>query len=478
MLRTLTLALARAIAPAASLAQAAPTVDSAAAGAATGTPAQRPTGTATAPAGPAIAARANAADTGIVAVPQPSQKALRYFRGNQALWVFGIFWGLLLPALVLFTGLSARIRDVAKRIGRRWYFTVVIYGIILSLLAWVVGLPLAYYTEFVREHAYGLSNQSFAKWFGDSVKALVVGLITIPLVLWIPYLLLRKSPRRWWLWTALVMVPLLVLTIFVTPIWIDPLFNKFGPMQDKQLEAQILGLAQRAGIEGGRVFQVDKSVDTEAVNAYVTGFGGTKRIVLWDTIIRKLNDRELLFVMGHEMGHYVLRHVLFNLLLITGVMLAALYSVHRLSGWFISRWKHRFGFDRLDDIASYPLLGLIITLVSLVITPIPLAFSRWAEHESDRFGLELTRDNHHAATAFAKLQSENLAVPYHGTLYKLWHDSHPPLGERIDFANRYKPWAQGQPLKYADRFAPAPSAAPPASTQPAPPAPPAPPEPR
>jgi Zn-dependent protease with chaperone function len=456
MLRTLALALALAITPAASFAQAAPTVDSAAAGTTTGTPAQRPSGAAQTPATPAIAARASAADTGVVAVPEPTEKALRYFRGNLGLWVFGIFWGLLLPAVALFTGLSARIRDLSRRIGRKWYFTVVIYGVIISVLAWVVGLPLAYYTDFAREHAYGLSNQTFAKWFGDSLKALLVGLITIPLVLWIPYLLLRKSPRRWWLWTSLVMVPLLVLTIFVTPIWIDPLFNRFGPMQDKQLETQILGLAQRAGIEGGRVFQVDKSVDTKAVNAYVTGFGGSKRIVLWDTIIRKLNDRELLFVMGHEMGHYVLRHVLLNLLLATGLILAALYAVHRLSGWFISRWKHRFGFDRLDDIASYPLLGLIITLVSLVVT-------RWAEHEADRFSLELTRDNHHAATAFVKLQTENLSVPYHGTLYKLWHDSHPPLGERIEFTNQYKPWAQGQPLKYGDRFTAAPAAPTPTS---------------
>jgi len=461
MLRTLTLALALSLAPAASFAQAAPTVDSAAAAVATGTPAQAPAGSAAAAQPSTVAPTpASAADTGAVAVPRATEKALRYMRGDNWLWAFGILWGLLLPVVALFTGLSARIRDVARRIGRKWYFTLVIYGVIISLLAWVVGLPLAYYTEFVRQHAYGLSNQTFAKWFGDSLKALLVGLLTVPLVLWIPYLLLRKSPRRWWLWTAVVMVPVIVLTIFVTPIWIDPLFNNFGPMQNKQLESQILATARRAGIEGGRVYQVDKSVDTKAVNAYVTGFGGSKRIVLWDTILQKLDDRELLFVMGHEMGHYVLHHVLYNLILITLLILVALYAVHRLSGWFISRWRHRFGFDRLDDIASYPLLGLIISLVSLVITPIPLAYSRYAEHEADRFGLELTRDNHHAATAFVKLQTENLAVPYHSTLYKLWHDNHPPIGERIDFINGYKPWAQGQPLKYGDRFKDEPGPAP------------------
>jgi len=450
MLRTLILALALSLAPAASFAQAAPTVDSAAKP--TAPAAQRPVAPVSGAAQAARPAAASPGDTGAVAVPRPSEKAVRYFRGNNVLWVVGILWGILLPCLALFTGLSARIRDVSRRIGRNWYFTIVIYGLVLSLLAWVVGLPLAYYTDFVREHAYGLSNQTFGKWFGDMLKGLMIGLVLVPLLLWIPYLLLKKSPRRWWLWSALVAVPLLVLTQFITPIWIDPLFNKFGPMHDQRLEAQILAEARRAGIEGGRVYQVDKSVDTEAVNAYVTGFGGSKRIVLWDTILRKLNDRELLFVMGHEMGHYVLHHVIYNLILATLLILIACYAVHRLAGWFIARWKDRFGFDRLDDVASYPLVGLIITLVSLAVTPFPLAFSRYAEHEADRFGLELTRDNHAAATAFARLQAENLAVPYHGTLYKLWHDSHPPIGERIDFINAYKPWAQGKPLKYGDRF--------------------------
>jgi STE24 endopeptidase len=448
MLRTLLFALALSLAPAsAAVAQAAPPTESAAASQAP------PTSQA-----PAVAPTASA-DTDPVPVPQATEKALRYHRGKTWLWLFGIAWGFLLPALALFTGLSARVRDGARRVGRNWFFTVALYGAALTLLAWLAGLPLAWYTEFVREHAYGLSNQTPGKWFGDSVKGLVLGMIASALLLWMPYLLLRRSPRRWWLWTGLGAMPLLVFFIFISPLWIDPMFNKFGPMQDQRLEAQILSLAQRAGIEGGRVYEVEKSVDTESVNAYVTGFGGSKRIVLWDTILRKLNERQLLFVMGHEMGHYVLRHVLMNLVLAGALILLSLYAVHRLSGWFIERWKHRFRFDRLDDVASFPLLVLIVSLVSLIVTPVPLAFSRWAEHEADRFGLELTRDNRAAAEAFARLQSENLAVPYHSTLYKLWNDSHPPIGERIDFINGYRPWATGQPLKYGDRFE-APPAAP------------------
>jgi STE24 endopeptidase len=393
-----------------------------------------------------------AADTGRVPVPPASEKALRYERSGNVLWVVDTLWALLLPLLLLFTGLSARIRDLARRVGRKWYFTLVVYGAVVTLLFWAVSLPLAYYEGFVREHAYGLSTQSAGKWFGDSLKAMAIGIVSFALVMWVPYLLLRKSPRRWWLWTSLAAIPLLAATFWLQPLVIDPMFNKFGPMHDRALEAHILAEADRAGIAGSRVFEVNKSVDTKALNAYVTGFGGSKRIVLWDTIIQKMNERELLFVVGHEMGHYVLHHVQMLMLAATLLVLVALYAVHRSAGWTIARWGRRFGFDRLDDIASYPLLSVIVGVVVLAITPAFLAFDRHVEHEADRFGLELTRDNHAAANAFVKLQSENLATPYHGTLYKLWHDSHPPTGERIDFANTYRPWAQGKPLRYGDRF--------------------------
>lgn len=450
MLRTPILVLALAMAPALAAAQA-PSTDTTPAAATTATAATPPPVAAPAVSSPAPPA---AADTGPVAVPRPSEKAIRYERSGNLLFVVNTLWGLLVPLVLLFTGLSARIRDVAKRVGRKWYFTLAIYGAIISIVFWVVNLPLAWYQGFVREHAYGLSTQSAGKWFGDSAKGMVLGIIGFALVMWVPYLLLRKSPRRWWLWTAVAALPLLAATFFIQPLVVDPLFNDFGPMKNKALEARILATAERAGIEGSRVFEVNKSVDTKALNAYVTGFGGSKRIVLWDTIIEKMNERELLFVVGHEMGHYVLRHVLMLLAAASLLLLIFLYAVHRTSGWMIARWGRRFGFDRLDDIASYPLLAVIVSVVAFAITPVFLGFSRHLEHEADRFGLELMQDNHAAATAFAKLQTENLATPYHGTIHKLWQDGHPPLGERIEFANTYRPWATGQPLRYGAHFKP------------------------
>jgi Zn-dependent protease with chaperone function len=385
---------------------------------------------------------AAAQSAGYVPVPKPSEKAVRYHRSGNVWWVVGTLWSFALPAAILFTGLSARLRDGARRVGRNWFFTLAVYAAAFTLLTWAANLPLAYYAGFVREHAYGLSNQTLGKWLGDSVKGLFLEMAGLALTLWIPYLLLRKSPRRWWLYTGLGLIPLIVFMMWLQPIFVDPLFNEFGPMKNKGLETRILATAQRAGIEGGRVFEVNKSVDTEAVNAYVTGFGGSKRIVLWDTLLRKLDEREVIFVMGHEMGHYVMGHVFMMLGVICVLLLLSLYAVHRSAGAIIARYRARIGFDRLSDVASYPLLVLVFGAVSFVATPVVFAVTRHNEHQADRFGLELTRDNHAAASAFAKLQAENLAVPYPGTLYKIFRASHPVLGERIDFANRYRPWEE------------------------------------
>lgn len=395
---------------------------------------------------------APAADQGPVPVPEPSEKALRYHHTGVAWWVFNNIWGWVIALLFLFTGFSARIRDWAQRLGRKWFFTVGFYFVIFSLISFLIDLPLSYYQGYVRQHAYGMSNQSLDKWFSDSIISLGVSLIIGFLLIWVPYLLLKRSPRRWWLYTGLLSVPLLLLMILVQPIWIDPLFNKFGPMKNQALETKILALAERAGIEGSRVFEVAKSEDTKALNAYVTGFANTKRVVLWDTTIAKLSEDELLFVMGHEMGHYVLGHVWKTIGFFALLIIVTLLAIHLTAGWLINKYQHRFGFNSLSDVASLPLIILLFSVYFFLVTPIALAYTRASEHESDRFGLEITRNNHAAATAFVKLQEENLGVPRPHILVKLWQASHPTLGERIDFCNAYRPWEEGAPMYYDHLF--------------------------
>jgi len=392
-----------------------------------------------------VAAKPAAADERApVAVPEPSAKAMEFYRSGNWLWVINRIWGLLVPGVIAFSGFSARLRNLAQRLGLVWFFTIGIYMIFYLAIIFAIDFPLSFYQGFVRLHAYGLSNQTLGKWLSDSFKSLAVEMAGCFAFVWVPYLLLARSPRRWWLYTAILTLPFLFLTMLVKPIWIDPLFNQFGPMKNKPLERSILALADRAGIEGSRVFEVDKSVDTKAVNAYVTGFWQSKRIVLWDTLIAKLAEPEVLVVMGHEMGHYVLGHVVRSILLSSIITFAALFLVDRLGRFLVRRYRDRLGFDRLADIASMPLMIVLLEVAFLVLSPVALAYSRYQEHEADRYALELTRTNHSAGTAHVKLQTENLGNPRPGLFYKIFRASHPSVGERIDFSNSYHPWLKNQ----------------------------------
>jgi len=394
-----------------------------------------------------------AAKEASVAIPEPGETALRYHHSGNLLHAVSVTWLLAVPALFFFTGWSSKLRTWLDRIsGRRWLVVVTSFGVLYTVYAWMAELPLRYWAGYVRPHAYDLSTRTLGKWATDSVKGLAVSCVLAFLVTWIPYLLIRKSPRRWWLWCGLLAFPLSAVLLIVTPVWVDPLFNDFGPMKDSDLEGKILALADRAGIDGSRVFEVEKSVDTKTVNAYVTGFMGTRRIVLWDTIISKLDEDQLLFVMGHEMGHYVLGHV--NQYVILGPLgiTAGLLFIHLVRRRVFAATADASGVSELSDVASLPLALFILMAGGFLASPLLLAHSRSLEHEADRFGLELTQNNRAAATAFVKLQEENLSVPDPTTFYRIFRSSHPPLGDRIRFCNEYRPWETGRELVYDDRF--------------------------
>jgi Zn-dependent protease with chaperone function len=387
-----------------------------------------------------------------VTVPAPSELALRYYRTGIIVWIVGFVWGIAVPAAIFASGLSAWMAALARRRFKTLFLVTALYALLYTAVAFVLGLPFDWYETFMRPHAYGLSSQTSAKWIADALVSLSLVAGVTAALLWVPCLLVSRAPRRWWLWLSLLSVPFLCFLTVIEPVWVAPLYNHFGPMKNTSLESQILGLAERAGIEGGRVFEVDKSVDTKTVNAYVNGLGATKRIVLWDTLLAKLDPDEVLAVMAHEMGHYVLDHVLLYIPVFFLGILVTLYAVHRTAPPILRRFGARAHVESLRDVASFPLVLVLVQLYGFVVAPLGCAFSRHLEHEADRFALEITRDNHAMASAFVKLQSSNLSNPWPASWLVWLRYTHPPLGERIDFANHYRPWDSGVPLRYAKYF--------------------------
>lgn len=387
-----------------------------------------------------------------IAVPEASSQAMSYYQSGNVLWIIQWAWTLVVPLLLLVTGCSGKLGALATRWGQNWFVSILIYLALFIGLYQLLNLPIDFYVNYIREHEYGLSNQSFGRWLDQYGKLTLVFFLSAAAFTWIFYLLLKKSHRRWWFYSSLVSMGITFIMAFAYPIWVVPLFNKVGPLKDKQLEKSILELASRAGIKGGRVFEVDKSKDTKMGNAYVAGLGSSQRIVIWDTSIKANSKEALLFIMGHEMGHYVLHHVWLQIGFFSVLFFVITYLMHKAAHFLLPRYQKRLGFQHLYDIASLPFFLFLVNFFYLLSTPIYNYITRYTEREADRFGIEITGNNEVAAQLFADAVDEHLANPRPGNIYKIWRSSHPSLGDRVDFCNSYCPWEEGQPLKYGEYF--------------------------
>ena len=371
---------------------------------------------------------------------------IRHSRINDGLYFLDYLYGIGVLLLILGTRWSARLRDLAYR-SIRWPFTAgMVYFALLTLLTTLLEYPLSLTSGFLVPHAFALTDQSFGNWMLDFCKALLVNL-AIGSLLAAGVLAGIRRVRRWWLVLWLGSIPLIILAVLVTPLVIDPIFNRFEPLRDPVLRQALLDEASRAGIEGSRVYQVDKSKQTKTMNAYVTGIGPTTRIVMWDTLLAKLDREETLAVMGHEMGHYVLKHLWKGMAF--GILLSffGFFAGQKGYEWGLSRWGARWGIAGPGDAASLPWLLIVSTVITFALSPMTSGFSRHIEHEADIFGLELTHFNEPMASAFVKFAEDSKQDPRPPAFIEWWRYSHPSLGRRIDFVLGYKPWERKAPSR-------------------------------
>jgi Zn-dependent protease with chaperone function len=366
--------------------------------------------------------------------PRVTPAMVRYSYTRYVLYFLGVAWDVAILLLLLHTGASARWRDAVEGRVRGPVLRTLVYFLGFSLAYSAVTLPLTFYGGWWLPHQYDLSDQSLGAWVVDRLKEGAIGFaIAAPLVLAL-YALIRRQPRRWWFWFWLLSIPVTLFLVLLAPVLLDPVFHKYEPLRNRELRDQILALAAKAGIQGGRVYQVDMSRETKTLNAYVAGLGATKRIVLWDTTLQRLKPDEILFIMGHEMGHYVYDHIYWGVALSIGGSLVLFFLLDRVTRLLLAHRGSEWGVRELSDLASLPALALTLTALQFFGTPVMAAVSRAMEAQADRFGLQITGNGHAAACAFVKLSEDNLSLPSPPTAIHLWASTHPTLQERIDTA--------------------------------------------
>ncbi len=368
------------------------------------------------------------------------------------LLVVSTLYGWLIFWMLLRRRWMVRVRDWAERItSTRILQAAIVVPIFVAILS-VLTLPLGLYGQHL-EREYGISVQGWGSWFRDWVVQLLLLALVSALLGWILYFFLRRSPRRFWLYFWLAFIPISAFLVFIEPVAIEPLFNKFEPLQphNPELVTQLERVIARSGLEipPARMFEMKASEKLTGSNAYVTGFGSTKRVVVWDTAIHKMTTQQIMYVFGHELGHYVLGHVVRGFLFTLAVCFVVFYLIYRLATFMQRRWGAGWGIRGLDDWASLPLLCLAGSLLLFAVGPLLNAYSRAQEHQADQYGLEIVHGMYPdsgqiAAQSFQKLGEEWIEYPDLSPLAVFFAWDHPPIRDRVQFALTYDPWGQGK----------------------------------
>ena len=389
--------------------------------------------------------------------PDKLAKAIALNRIRNVLDIVDGLWGVAVVWLLLALGVAAGLESWAARVfARRWAQGLLFFAVLLVIIT-LASLPIDLYGHHV-SRAYGISIQGWGSWLGEQAKALGLTLLLGTPVLLLFNWIVRRWPRRYWLGAWLVTLPLMVLSLFIAPL-LEPIFNKYEPLAEHHaaLVAKLEQVVARTGtnIPPQRMFLMKASEKTNGLNAYVNGIGATKRIVVWDTTAGRVPDDEVMFIFGHESGHYVLNHIP-KMMAISGVgvffifwacgAFAAGVARRRGAGWRLQASDPEA--PVLATRAGFVVLILAVTLAGFVLEPVTNSISRYFEHQADVYGQEaihgLVPDAQKTAVAsFQALGEAWLEDPNPSPLVEFWEYSHPSVKTRANFAAQYDPWANG-----------------------------------
>ena len=360
-------------------------------------------------------------------------KSRDYQRIHQRITLFSLVWNPLLLLLLVLTPASLWIKETASAAGSQPMTVLAVYFLILSAILWVVDLPLSFYSGYLIEHRFGLSNQTPAGWILFLLKRTALSMaLSLALIAGL-YALIWHFPDRWWLlaWAAYAVVSFVLGKMF--PVWIVPLFYRYEKVPDEALRRRIFELTNRYGLPVENLYSLNLSKTTKKANAAFMGIGKSKRVVLSDTLLEQFNSEEIETVVAHELGHYKHRDILKQIALGSVVSLAGFF----LASGMLSKMAGAFGFDGVGDPAAMPLLFLVFSLMGLIWTPAQSAFSRCLERAADRFALEALRAPEVFISCMEKLGRVNLAETSPHPVYEWYFYDHPSIPRRIAMARHW-----------------------------------------
>jgi len=385
--------------------------------------------------------------------PDKLQKAIDYSTARNWLHFISPLYGIAVLLATLTFGWAAKFRDWAEAASHRRSIQAIIFVPLLVLTIDLLSLPVGIYEQHL-ERIYDQSIQSWPSWVWDWTKGELITLALATLLVFILFGVIHCSPRRWWFYFWLASLPIIFTVAFLEPFVIEPMFFKFEPLATKHqaLVDELEKVVARGGlaIPPERMFEMQASEKLKSLNAYVTGFGASKRVVVWDTMLEKTTTPETLFVFGHEMGHYVLGHVRNSLIVSSLAALLLLLAGFHALHWLLRRCGERWAICDVTDWAALPLMLLLVSVTGFLGEPVINAYSRWQEHQADIYGLEvihvLVPDSKAvAAHSFQVLGEVDLEEPNPNPLIKFWSYSHPSISDRVAFAASYDPWSGGTP---------------------------------
>ncbi|WP_316571152.1 M48 family metallopeptidase [Neobacillus sp. YIM B06451] len=346
-------------------------------------------------------------------------------------------WEWLFYILILLTGLNNCFKRWAEDATKRKFLRLPIYLFWLSFVGYLAVLPLSY-ISYSLSKTYNISTQTFPSWMKDELIDFWINYGMLLIIVPVLYFLLKKSPKRWWVFAWLLSVPFTLFMMFVQPVIIDPLYNDFYPLKDKELEAKILDFAAKAHIPAEHVYEVNMAEKTNAMNAYVTGIGSNSRIVLWDTTLNKLTDDQILFIMAHEMGHYVEKHLYIGIAGYLLLSLLGLYLVHTLMQQVLAKWGREAKIPSASDYRSLPLILLLLSMLMFISSPFSNVVSRYQEARADTYAINMTKDPRAGIGSFQQLTKAGLSQVNPPFLVKMFRYGHPTMLERISMLEEYE----------------------------------------